>query len=142
MVSPAATLDLLHPREVLEQRDGSLNKHNIEPLEAGKGSGERQERMGCNEIPQAEAGLSLDPGPCWEPAWPGLALTHVSIFSNKAPGQETHGQSCRGKDRNHQNNPKPGGFSFLNPEQSQTPSPCKLLQAQMTFEFPQPPARL
>lgn len=62
MVSPAATLDLLHPREaVLEQIDGSLNKYNIEPLEADKGSGERQERMGCNEIPQAEAGLSLDP---------------------------------------------------------------------------------
>lgn len=41
MVSPAATLDLLHPREaVLEQRDGSLNKYNIEPLGEGKGSGE------------------------------------------------------------------------------------------------------
>lgn len=71
MVSPAATLDLLHPREaVLEQRDGSLNKYNIKPLEADKGSGERQERMGCSEIPQAEAGLSLDPSPCWELAWP------------------------------------------------------------------------
>lgn len=98
--------------------------------------------MGCNEIPQAEAGLSLYPSPCWELAWPGLALTHVPVLSNKAPGQETHGQSCRQKDRNHQNNPKPGGFSFLNPEQSQGPCPCKLLQAATTSEFPQPPAAL
>lgn len=51
---------------------------------------------------------------------PALALTHVSVLPDKAPGQETHSQSCRGKDNNHQNDPKPEGFSFSNPEQSRT----------------------
>lgn len=49
-----------------------------------------------------------------------LALTHVSVLPDKAPGQETHSQSCRGKDDHHQNDPKPEGFSFSNPEQSLT----------------------
>lgn len=41
---------------------------------------------------------------------PGLALTHVSVLPNKAPGEETHSQSCRGENKNHQDNPKPEGF--------------------------------
>lgn len=51
---------------------------------------------------------------------PGLALTHVSVLPNKAPGQETHSKSCRGKDKNHHHNPKPEGFFFFKAEQSGT----------------------
>lgn len=69
---------------------------------------------------QKQACLST-PVPVGNWPGPGLALTHVSILSNKAPGQETHGQSCRQKDGNHQNNLKPGGFSFLNPEHRHHP---------------------
>lgn len=77
----------------------------------------------------------LTPVPNGNRPGPGLALTHVSVLPDKAPSEETHSQSCRGKNEHRQNNPKPEGFSFLNPEQSQAPSPCKLPLAGMTSGF-------
>lgn len=78
----------------------------------------------------------LTPVPNGNQPGPGLALTHVSILPDKAPGEETHSQSCRGEKKNHHNNPKPEGFSLLNTEQSQAPSPCKIPLAGTIPSFP------